>query len=122
MAVVDWRVAAPLIHQRAWFVALFLGLSIAVAATARVDCKDQNLLLDGGGRLMINANGALLLNGPCELRAGPYRIPLPSWLPSSWAGALRPQRDHYRSVVGCGPLSIGNYWRPRQDSNLRPLA
>ena len=57
MAVVDRRVAAPLIHRRAWLLAPFLGLAIAVAATARVECGPI-LLTGGNGTLLTGGNGA----------------------------------------------------------------
>jgi hypothetical protein len=61
---------------------LFLGLlSIAVAATARVDCRDNYLLADNGSRILINDNSGLLISGrQCELNAGPFRMALPSWV------------------------------------------
>jgi hypothetical protein len=78
MAVVDWRVAAPFVHRRAWLLALFLGLAIAVAATARVE--GGPIFLTGNGALL-TGNGALLTAGQrCELKAGPFRMELPAWV------------------------------------------
>jgi hypothetical protein len=81
MAIADRAVAVPLIHWRVWLLVIFLGLAIAVAATARVDCRNNYLLVNDGSRILINDNGALLMAGrQCELKAEPYRMALPSWV------------------------------------------
>jgi hypothetical protein len=61
---------------------LLLGLaSFVAAATTRVQCGPVFVGRNNGGVVARNGGGAVLRNGrQCELKAGPYRMALPSWI------------------------------------------
>jgi hypothetical protein len=80
MAIAERPLYPPLIHRRAWLLALFLGLSLAAAATARIECGPV-LLATGNGAVLATGSGSLLATGGrCELQLGDLRVTLPSWL------------------------------------------
>jgi hypothetical protein len=93
MALIDRRFVAPAIHRRALLLASSWGCQSRLRRCAQVECEPNPAT---GGPSLLTGNGAILTAGRrCELKAGPYRIPLPSspwpsvqaWL-SSWVDAI----------------------------------
>jgi hypothetical protein len=82
LAISDRPLHEPLTRrQRTWWrVALLLGMSLAVAATAKVECRDA--LLGTGHDSALAAGVAMPLKGGrrCTLELGRWTIPLPSWV------------------------------------------
>jgi len=75
-----------------WLIALLLGLSVVVAATARVDCR--GVLFDpGGGGVFDPSGGGVFDPGGrwCELVIRGLRVPWPPW-PSAIEEQARARR------------------------------
>jgi hypothetical protein len=62
---------------------LFGLLSLAAVRETRVECRNQYLMLQGGGYLLLTGgSGRILLAGgrqQCQLVMGDVRVPLPAW-------------------------------------------
>jgi hypothetical protein len=93
MALIDRRFVPPAIHRRALLLASSWGCQSRLRRRAEVECEPNPVT---GGPSLLTDNGAILTAGRrCALKAGPYRIPLPSspwpsvqaWL-SSWVDAI----------------------------------